>query len=442
METVGGYLKKERESKNIGIRELSRLTKISELYLQYIEQDEFEKLPQGPYVKGYIASYARLIGGNVDEAISLYKAVNKKPIQTEDIQPETSAHNGRSSLPEKPETKEWKQSKGSLFGKIESFFSTMASSVPINSASFKAAGTSIKNIGASIRTNGKVFDIVASFFKKIAFSWSWLYAFIAVLGTGILVLAGFGFYHLFIYNPNPLPVAELQLGQDKETLSLPAIGSEKSVLPSPSTDASSSADQLKGHAGNTERTEPSNPPEAQKQSTPLATDPDAATPRTQTGPKNTTGTPLSGSSATAENADSSRATEGTEKQARLGQSQLPAGQSPESPTADADLNILQAGVCAEIKNRMPAGVDTSFPVSTQRVYVWNEIEAKQIPSKIRHIYYFKGQIISDVTLDVQSYYWRTWSSKNISRNRDRGEWRVDIASDAGKVLRRLYFEVR
>ena len=451
METVGGYLKKARESKNISIGELSQLTKISALYLKYIENDEFEKLPQGPYVKGYIASYSRLIEGNVDEAVSLYEALIRKQIQTEDIEPETSAHNGRNRLPEKPEAKESKQPQVSLFGKVKAFFSTMASSVPINSASFKAAGTSIKNIGASIRTNGNVFDIVVSFFKRIASSWSWLYASMALLGIAILVLAGFGFYHLFIYDPNPLPVAELQHMQDKETRTLTAIDSEKSVSPSPSTDASSSADQLKGQADSSKTAEPDNPPEAQKQPTPLATDPAAATPRTKlkpegsaaaTNPAIPTGTPLSGSSSAAENADPSLTSTGTENQATSGQSVLTDAPSPESTTVDAPLKVLQASVCAEIKNRMPAGVDTSFPVSIQRVFVWNAIETRQAPTQIRHIYYFDGQIISNVILDVRSAYWRTWSAKSLSDDRYRGEWRVDIATAGGKVLRRLYFEVR
>ena len=451
METVGGYLKKARESKNISIPELSQLTKISELYLKYIENDEFEKLPQGPYVKGYIASYSRLIEGNVDEAISLYEALNRKQIQTEDIQPDTSAHNGRNRLPEKPEAKESKQPKGSLLGKVKSFFSTMASSVPINSASFKAAGTSIKNIGSSIRINRNWLDNFVLLFKRIASSWSWLYASMALLGIAILVLAGFGFYHLFIYDPNPFSIAELQHVQDEETRTLPAIGSEKPVLASPSTDLSSSADQLKGQADSSKTAEPSNPPEAQKLPTPLATDPDAATPRTKlkpeslataTNPAIPTGTPLSGSSSAAENADPSQTTAGTAIQTRSGQSVLTDAPSPESTTADAPLKVLQASVCAEIKNRMPAGVDTSFPLSTQRVFVWNEIEAMQVPTKIRHIYYFDGQKISDVTLDVRSAYWRTWSAKSLSDDRYRGEWRVDIATAGGKVLRRLYFEVR
>jgi hypothetical protein len=121
---------------------------------------------------------------------------------------------------------------------------------------------------------------------------------------------------------------------------------------------------------------------------------------------------------------------------------LTAGPSSESTTAEAELKVLQATVCAEIKNRMPAGVDTSFPTSAQRVFVWSKIHAQQIPSKIRHIYYFDGQKISEVTLDVRSTYWRTWSSKDISNNRYQGEWRVDITSADRKVLRRLYFEVK
>jgi cytoskeletal protein RodZ len=451
METVGFYLKKERESKNISIPELSQLTKISELYLKYIEKDEFDKLPQGPYVKGYIASYSRLIGGNVDEAISLYEALNKKPTQTEDVQPKPPVHNGKNRLPEKPKTTERKKPKVSLSGKAISFLSSIASSIPINSASFKAAGTSIKNIGASIRTNGKGFDTVASLFKRIASSRSWLYAFVALLGIAILVLTGFGFYHLFVYDPNPLPVVDLPHLQDKETRTIPEGGSEKPVLPSPSADGSSAADQLKGHSENTEAAEPSKPPEPQQLPTPLATDPDAATPRTQLTTEGSaaasnstkpTGTPLSGSLSATENTDPSLTSAGTENQATSDQSVLTDAPSPESTTVDAPLTVLQASVCAEIKNRMPAGVDTSFPVSTQRVFVWNAIEARQFPTKIRHIYYLDGQKISDVTLDVRSAYWRTWSAKSLSNERYRGEWRVDIATAGGKVLRRLYFEVR
>ncbi|MBR9985996.1 MAG: DUF2914 domain-containing protein [Desulfosarcina sp.] len=451
METVGSYLKKERESKNISLRELSQLTKISELYLKYIEKNEFEKLPQGPYIKGYIASYSRLIEGNIDEVIALYEALHRKQIQTEDIQPDIPTHSGGNGPPEKPKIKHPKKPKRSRFGEVKSIFNAVVSSVPINSDSFKAAGTSIRNIGSAIRKNRNWLDSVVSFFKKIALSWSWLVAFFALFGIAILALAGFGFYHLFINDPDPLPVVPLQHVQDQDARSMPAIGSEQSVLPSASTDAAATADPLNEPADNQQRLEPASPPDAKKKAATSSTDPDAAAPRTKSEADKSSGTsnlvtptstPLSGSSSTAETADSSRTTAGNESQMQSGQRELTAGPSPETTAVDAELSVLQASVCTEIQNRMPAGVDTSFPTSAQRVFVWSAIEAKQVPTKIRHIYYFDGQKVSDVALDVGSSYWRTWSFKNISDNRYRGEWRVDIATSGGKVLRVLYFVVR
>lgn len=451
METVGVYLKKERELRNISLRELSQLSKISPLYLNFIEKDEFDKLPQGPYVKGYIASYSRLIGGNVDEVITLYETLNKKRIQTEEIQSDISSHNGSNGLPDKSKTKAWKKPNGFCFDEVKSLFNSVVSSVPINRFSLKAAGTSIKNIGSAVRINRNWFDIVISFLKKIALSWSWRYTFMALLGSGLLALAGFGFYHLFIYDPNPLSLSQLLQVQNKEARPLPAIGSEKSILPPDSAKASPTADQQDKDANNKRHAKPTNPPEAKKQAATPFTDPDAAMTNAKSEPEKVsetsnsvtqTNTPLFGSSSTAENTNFSRTATGTESQVRSDQGELTAGSSSESVTADAELDVLQASVCAEIRNRMPAGVATSFPTSAQRVFVWSKIHAQQFPSKVRHIYYFNGQKISEVTLDVRSTYWRTWSSKNISNNRYQGEWRVDITSTDGKVLRRLYFKVK
>ena len=78
MQTVGNYLRQEREAKNISLGEVAHLTKISEFYLDFLEKDDYEKLPQGPYIKGYISSYARLIGINADEAIKLYNSLQEQ----------------------------------------------------------------------------------------------------------------------------------------------------------------------------------------------------------------------------------------------------------------------------------------------------------------------------------------------------------------------------
>ncbi len=446
METVGRYLKKERESKNISLHELAQLTKISEPYLEYIEKDEFEKLPQGPYVKGYIASYSRLIGGNVDEALKRYEILNSKETQTEHLQPEIAKQIVKQNRPEKPKTKDRKKPKAPRWGVVKSSSDSLVSSGPTSRFSFNAAETAIKKLGSSLRINRNGFDTAVSFGKKIALSRSWLYALIALLGIGILALAGFGFYHLFIYDPDSLSVSQLQHVQDKQARPLPAMGSEKSILPSEATDASPTADQRDDHANTETHLAPTSRPAAQTPAATVTTDMDEAIARIEPAADNSSatndpalqsGTPLSVSSSTAE-----KTTAASESQVRSDQGGLTADSSPEPTSADAQPRVLQASVCAEIKNRMPIGVDTSFPTSAQRVFVWSEIEAEQVPSEIRHIYYFNGQKISDVALDVRSAYWRTWSFKNISDDRYRGEWRVDIATSSGKVLRRLYFVVR
>jgi hypothetical protein len=116
--------------------------------------------------------------------------------------------------------------------------------------------------------------------------------------------------------------------------------------------------------------------------------------------------------------------------------------TPEALPGDLNLEVLKATVGSDVKDRMPAGVSNYFSWSTNRVYVWSLIQCKHPPSSIRHIYYFQGEKLSDVYLNVQSSHWRTWSYMSLSNKRYIGPWRVDITSAEGKVLRSLNFEVK
>ena len=56
MQTFGDYLKKQREDRKVSLREVARLTNITERYLDFIEKDDYAKIPEGPYIRGYISS--------------------------------------------------------------------------------------------------------------------------------------------------------------------------------------------------------------------------------------------------------------------------------------------------------------------------------------------------------------------------------------------------
>jgi len=54
--TLGSYLKEARKEKQMSIEDLSYLTKISQDILRHIENDQFQLLPKGLFVKGFIRS--------------------------------------------------------------------------------------------------------------------------------------------------------------------------------------------------------------------------------------------------------------------------------------------------------------------------------------------------------------------------------------------------
>lgn len=69
MESVGNYLKVQRESQNLSLREVSESTKIKERLLKAIEADRYELLASPVYVKGFLEAYARCLGIDPNEIV-------------------------------------------------------------------------------------------------------------------------------------------------------------------------------------------------------------------------------------------------------------------------------------------------------------------------------------------------------------------------------------
>ena len=85
MQTVGSYLKSSREAKNISLTDISHHTKISKWYLDCLEKDELNNIPGGPYIKGYISSYATFIGIDEDEALKRYDSSKLESESTDQV---------------------------------------------------------------------------------------------------------------------------------------------------------------------------------------------------------------------------------------------------------------------------------------------------------------------------------------------------------------------
>ncbi len=62
MTSFGASLRRERELREVSLREISASTKIGVRMLQAIEDDQLEKLPPGLFVRGFVLEYARFLG--------------------------------------------------------------------------------------------------------------------------------------------------------------------------------------------------------------------------------------------------------------------------------------------------------------------------------------------------------------------------------------------
>ncbi len=72
-ETLGQYLKRERESRSISLRELSKNTRISVVFLEALEKDDFEAFPRQEFILGFLQGYARQLGLKGEEVLRRYR---------------------------------------------------------------------------------------------------------------------------------------------------------------------------------------------------------------------------------------------------------------------------------------------------------------------------------------------------------------------------------
>jgi cytoskeleton protein RodZ len=86
-ESLGHYLKKEREKKNISLRDVSRNTRVREHLLEAMEADRYDLLPSPTFVKGFLQSYAKYVGLDPNEVVLRFQNVMTGPSKEEPSPP-------------------------------------------------------------------------------------------------------------------------------------------------------------------------------------------------------------------------------------------------------------------------------------------------------------------------------------------------------------------
>lgn len=104
--TLGEKLRQAREERGISVSEVAEQTRISPLYIESIEKDDYKVLPGGIFNKGFIKSYAKYVGYDEQEALQEYAKMvitteNRDPDEVRSYRPEvlTDDRSNSSMLP-------------------------------------------------------------------------------------------------------------------------------------------------------------------------------------------------------------------------------------------------------------------------------------------------------------------------------------------------------
>ncbi|HEX4954398.1 MAG TPA: RodZ domain-containing protein [Thermoanaerobaculia bacterium] len=94
--SFGSWLRRQREVREIGLREIADASKISLRYLEALEQDRFDVLPAPVFSRGFLREYAKYVGLDADEVVnhflSAYQEVEAEQAPEEPRAPRTSGN--------------------------------------------------------------------------------------------------------------------------------------------------------------------------------------------------------------------------------------------------------------------------------------------------------------------------------------------------------------
>ena len=105
------------------------------------------------------------------------------------------------------------------------------------------------------------------------------------------------------------------------------------------------------------------------------------------------------------------------------------------------LTVEEMVFCTAIEERQPAGVDTAFASTVERVTCFSKIEGAPDTITVFHVWYHNDQEMAKVELTIKGKSWRTWSSKRIMQDWQ-GKWKVDITTSDGDILKSKEFTIK
>ncbi len=102
METIGSYLKSQRERASVSLEQVAMSTKIRQGVLLHLEAEQLEAIPDGVFLRGFVKAYCLAVGADIDRALDILEsqtgATTPAVAEFERQIPDSNVHRRSSSL--------------------------------------------------------------------------------------------------------------------------------------------------------------------------------------------------------------------------------------------------------------------------------------------------------------------------------------------------------
>ena len=76
-DSLGSYLRQERERQQVSLPEIAAATKIQLKFLEALEHDAYDQLPATPFVVGFLRAYARYVALDPEMVLTAYRSLHR-----------------------------------------------------------------------------------------------------------------------------------------------------------------------------------------------------------------------------------------------------------------------------------------------------------------------------------------------------------------------------
>jgi len=78
-DSLGSYLRQERERQQVSLQDIAAATKIQLKFLEALEHDAYDQLPATPFVVGFLRAYAQYVALDPETVLTAYRSLHRAP---------------------------------------------------------------------------------------------------------------------------------------------------------------------------------------------------------------------------------------------------------------------------------------------------------------------------------------------------------------------------